>query len=308
MPKRSRSIAYLLLSINTIFWGAALIIVKPAFAITSPLRFLFYRYLLASFLSLPFLIYYWPKVKNKFINIVRISANELLGTVFALTILYSGLTRTSALEASFLATLSPLFVILMGIFFLKEKEQKNEWFGLALAFLGTLMLIILPIISSSNNLISNISLTGNLLILGYSLSNAIYFILAKKHYQKLPKLFVASVSFVVGLVCFAILNLVNVGMSLPTISHLIATDLQNSSVILASVYMAVFGSIIGYTAYIKGQDMVEASEASLFWYLQPLIYLPLGILWLKESLSFIQVLALIIIFFGVFKAEKRQSR
>ena len=69
--------------------------------------------------------------------------------------------------------------------------------------------------------------------------------------------------------------------------------------------MAIFGSIIGFTAYLKGQEGIEASEATLFTYLQPLIYIPMGILLLHENVSLIQIISLMIILIGVLIAEKR---
>ena len=77
---------------------------------------------------------------------------------------------------------------------------------------------------------------------------------------------------------------------------------------VASGYMAIFGSIIGFTAYLKGQEGIEASEATLFTYLQPLIYIPLGILLLNEKVHPVQIGSLFIILFGVIIAEKRARR
>jgi drug/metabolite transporter (DMT)-like permease len=94
--KKQRWLAYLFLIINTICWGAALVLVKPAFDYTTPYRFLFYRYLFASFLfGLPYL---WVKRKelNKKI-LITVVGIELLGTVLNLTILYIGLSLTSAI-------------------------------------------------------------------------------------------------------------------------------------------------------------------------------------------------------------------
>ena len=76
-------------------------------------------------------------------------------------------------------------------------------------------------------------------------------------------------------------------------------------VLLAVLYMSLFGSIIGLTAYIKGQDGMEASEASLFTYLQPLVYIPLSVLWLHEQLTLTMLVAMVLIGIGVYSAEKR---
>lgn len=71
--------------------------------------------------------------------------------------------------------------------------------------------------------------------------------------------------------------------------------------------MAVFGSIVGLTAYIQGQDGIESSEASLFWYLQPLIAIPLAFIVLGEKALPLQWLGLGLVLIGVAIAERRTS-
>lgn len=68
--------------------------------------------------------------------------------------------------------------------------------------------------------------------------------------------------------------------------------------------MAIPGSILGLTLYLYGQDKIEASEASLFTYLQPAFAIPASILLLSESISLLELLATGIIITGVIIAEK----
>ena len=305
--RTSRWWSYFLLTVNAVIWGAALIVVKPAYEVTTPFRYLTYRYLIAIVASLPILLYYLPQVKKLPKQLWTIIWLELIGTTLSLGLLYVGLQQTTAVEASLIATTTPLFTTLCGMFFLKEKEEEHEWLGLGLAFAGTVLLTLIPLLHQTNGL-SGFSLWGNLLIVAQNLATGIYFVLAKKRYSKLPKLFVTSVSFYVGLVTFGLLSLLELGGSLPQLWSVIQSDLQAPSVWLASGYMAIFGSIIALTAYIKGQDGIEASEASLFWYLQPLVYLPLGYLWLNEHVYPGQFVALGLILAGVIVAERRNKR
>lgn len=305
--KNSRIKSYFFLSVNVLVWGAALIIVKPIFDFTTPSRYLLYRFFFAAIFSLPLLFHYWPKVKNKLGTIIAISTLELIGTSLALFLLYTGLEITSAIEASFITTTTPIFIVLGGIIFLKEKEEKHEWIGLCIAFLGTALLTALPIILNGNS-IHGLSLKGNLLIIGQNIATATYLILAKKHYKKLPKLFVTAISFYVGIISFFFLSLWEINFSISKLASAIQIDFSNTYVWIAVLYMAIFGSIIGLTAYIKGQDGIEASEASLFNYLSPLIYVPLGIILLKEDIHYLQFVALGLIFLGVYVAEIRVKK
>ena len=304
--KQSRITSYAFMIINTIVWGASLILVKPAFEVTTPFRFLLYRYILASALSLPILIHYLSKIKNLKQALTKITLIELLGGTLALSLLYSGLSMTSAIEASLITTTTPIFVSILAVMILKEKEERHEVVGLTIAFIGTLALTILPIMNGHAQL-NNISLTGNLLVVAQNIAVALYYVLAKKHNQQMPKMFVAALSFYVCLITFVPLSAFEAGGISQLISA-IGQDLQHISVWVASGYMAIFGSIIGFTSYLKGQEGLEASEATLFSYLQPLVYIPMGILLLNESISLVQVGSLLIILLGVIVAEKRSRR
>lgn len=295
----SRKQAYFYLLINVLCWGAALVVVKPALEFTSSFRFLFYRYLIAgTFFSLPYL--YKNRKELSKLPLVKIILLELLGTVFSLSILFYGLAKTSAIEASLLSTTGPIFITLAGIILLKERQERWEWMGLLLSLIGSIL-----IVTTGNSLNDPVSLQGNLFVLIFNIINALYFVLAKKHYHPLNKTLVSAISFIVGLAGFLIINLVIVQGDLFKLVAQTSQDWAHHSVRIASIYMGIFGSVIGLISYIQGQDKIEASEASLFTYLYPLIYLPLGILLLKETVSLQQILGLSIVLFGVLLAEKR---
>lgn len=295
---KKRKLAYLLLIINTIVWGLAIPVVKPALSFTSPERFLFYRFLLAAILTFPFLILNWKKWKLNLKTIVKISLLELIGTTLILWLLYYSLKLTSAIEASLIASVSPLFVILTGIFILKEKETKKEWRGLTLALLGTFIITVEPLINRDNHLSGNF--LGNALILLQNIIWAGYLVMAKKTYRKVSMLAVTTVSFWIGTITFFIL-------SLPSGNPLtiLGAEIMQSQVFLAVIYMAIFGSIIGATTYLAGQNLIEISEASLFTYLQPLIAIPASLIFLRETISPLTIMAIVLIFIGVITGEKK---
>lgn len=299
-----RTTAYSLLILNVLLWGAALPIVKLGLGPTSPFRFLLYRYVLAVLFSFPILWYYWPKIKDKSKKIGTIIGLELLGTTTALSFLYVGLDRTSSLEASLIATTTPIFITLGGIWFLKEKEELHEWIGLAIAFIGTVLMTFLPGLLRGDPFFSG-SFVGNALVFANNIISAAYFILAKPHLRKIPKMFATTISFYVGLVTFAFLALFEMHGDVFSLYRNIKIDLTYPSVWFISFYMATFGSIIALSAYMKGQDEIEASEAGLFGYLQPLVYIPLSFLLFKEGVSLLQIASLGLVLIGVIIAEKR---
>ncbi len=304
-PARWKSYLYLL--INALCWGAALIIVKPSFEHTTPFLYLFYRFALASLLCIPIIYYHWRRIAKPWQALKVIVPLELLGTTISLGLLYLGLQHTTAIESSLIANTTPLFTVFLGIMLLKEREENREWLGLLLAFLGTILLVAVPLYNGYHSL-KGFSLLGNVLVFSQNITTALYYVLAKKHYQKLPKLFVTSISFYVGLISFFVFSLAQLDFNIGSFYHTALSDLAHPSVLLAVVYMATFGSIIGLTTYIKAQEGMEASEASLFTYLHPLISIPFAIILLRETVLPLQFIAMVVILTGVFIAEKRTRR
>lgn len=366
--KKRQKLAIGLLLINVVCWGAVLPVAKLAVDLTSPFHFLLFRFSFAALLSWPILWWYWRKLKPSWKLVSNIVLLELIGTFLALASLFAGLALTSALEASFLTTTTPIFITLGGIWFLHERQEGYEWLGLALALAGTLLITFEPLISSALELAwtgmvepvlaltrtgmaeagsglgggsvgggsvdgaglgaeslatsvistelepAEFSLIGNLLILVYNILTAGYFLLAKKYYKNVPKLFVTPISFFVGAVAFFLLGWWQFGdfswlslVGLVGFVDQLQLDLAQPMILWPSVIIAVFGSIIGLTVYIAAQDLIEASEASLFSYLQPLVYIPLSMWLLGEVLKPILVVAVTIIAVGVYLGSKFSS-
>lgn len=295
---RKRKIAYLVLGINTVVWGLVAPAVKPALAFISVEKFLFYRFLIAGLVSLPILIWTFKSRKWRPGEVLKVAGLELVGTTLILWMIYRALSLTSAIEISLISSASPLFVILAGIFFLKEQQTKREWRGLILALVGTALITAEPLIAGQRS--GGGSTTGNILILLQNLVWAGYLVAAKKVYRKLPKLGVTAISFWVGMASFFLLSL-SQGNPLMTLT----ADLQIPAVQLAVWYMAIFGSIIGATTYLIGQNLIEVSEATVFTYAQAVVAVPAAMWFLGEGLAPISLLGIVVVAIGVYLTEKR---
>lgn len=295
---RKRKLAYIVLGINTLVWGLAAAAVKPALAFISPEKFLFYRFLIASLLCVPVLVWTFRSRKWKTEEIAKVIGLELVGTTLILWMIYQALSLTSALETSLIYSTSPLFVTLAGIVFLKERETKREWKGLAIALAGTLIITVEPLVFGKR--FDGGSTAGNILILVQNLVWAGYLVAAKKVYRKLPKIGVTAISFLVGTVTFFILSWPQ-GNPLGSL----AADLQIPAAQMAVWYMAIFGSIIGTTTYLIGQNLIEVSEATVFTYAQAVVAVPAAMWWLGETLSPVALIGILIVAAGVYLTEKR---
>lgn len=295
-----RSYAYALLLLNTILWGLSPPIIKVALNFVSINQFLFGRYLLASLIFLPIYFLTQKKTGLEIRNLKLVILLALLGTPLTLIPLYEGIKLTSSIEASILTATGPLMIIIGGGIFLKERITRNEKLGLTVAILGTLLLILGPIINDGSGF--KFSLLGNFLILGSNIIWTVFLLLVKK--LKVDASQISLVSYLVAIPVFAILLMLEPSSLntkyLPAGGHGL---ILNTSAIFGIVYMAIAGSIIAFWAYTKGQEYIEAGEAAIFTYLQPLITFPLAYFWLHESISSVGLAACLLIAAGVYISE-----
>lgn len=288
-----RSYAYALLLLNTILWGLSPPIIKVALDFVSINQFLLGRYLLASLIFLPIYFLTQKKTGLEIRNLKLVILLALLGTPLTLIPLYEGIKLTSSIEASILTATGPLLIIIGGRIFLKEKITRNEKFGLIIALFGTLVLALGPLISDGAGF--KISLLGNFLILGSNIIWTAFLLLVKK--LKVDASQISLVSYLVAIPVFALLLFLT--PSPLNTKYLIL----NTSALFGIAYMAIAGSIIAFWAYTKGQEYIEAGEAAIFTYLQPLITFPLAYFWLHESISGVGLAACLLIACGVYVSE-----
>jgi drug/metabolite transporter (DMT)-like permease len=75
----------------------------------------------------------------------------------------------------------------------------------------------------------------------------------------------------------------------------------------AVAYLIVFGSIVGYSAYIIALERLPVSVVSIYNYINPVIAVFLGWLFFREHIGLQEIVAMLVIFSGV-ALVKRYSR
>ena len=164
----NRSYGYLSALTVALLFGLWFSLDKTLLGYLHPFALAALTYLIASVFL--FFINFSP-LKNKILDIINkngqiedfISPKEYLilfltaifGSVTAPALYLSGLSRITAVNAALLANVEILFIIVIGIFFLKEKVHRKDVLGFAFLLIGAVFL-------STNNL-QNISFGQNLL-------------------------------------------------------------------------------------------------------------------------------------------------
>lgn len=76
----------------------------------------------------------------------------------------------------------------------------------------------------------------------------------------------------------------------------------------AVLYLAVFGGIVGYSAYIFALDRLPVALVSIYTYINPLVAVVLGYLFYREAFGWREAVAVIIIFIGVAMVKAASSK
>lgn len=303
--------AYFLLLVTAALWGIAAPIVKYTLTFIDPISFLFYRFILVSLLfSVPFLM----AIRKKPLSLrqlIKLGGIGAIGGPITLLLIFFGADRTSSLNASLIIAMAPVLVVLSGAWFLKEKVTKRERLGLTIALGGTVLTVIQPLIAGNGFARSH--LWGNLLLLIHNFVWTTYCILIKKQSDKHSPLVLTAITFFSGVVILtplflnqkALYNPQRFPYQAPEPPLRVATP--DPKAIPGILYMSIFSSVIAYTTHNWGMSLIEASEGTIFTYLQPVFAAPLAFFWLDEKMSLPFWLGAGLIGLGVFLAESRSE-
>lgn len=301
---KDRVKSYILLLIVAAIWGVAGPVIKYTLPDFPPMIFLTYRFFISSILMLPIVWVMKPKFPKSKREIVMLTIAGLMGSSINLGFTFFGFDRTSVLDVTVIGNTAPIFVVLGGMLFLKEKVTKKEILGIIITFIGTIIVIFEPMFN--DGLFNISSLTGNLLMVIANITWVIYIIISKKELRhKVDIMLMTTYMFVLGFLStlpFAIMETKGIVNLLLTIS------LAPLNAHLGVWYMAVISGSLAYFLYQEGQKKIEASEATLFGYLSPLFAAPLAVFWLKEEVTLPFIVGTAVVIVGVFIAEFRKGK
>lgn len=71
------------------------------------------------------------------------------------------------------------------------------------------------------------------------------------------------------------------------------------SAVIAVAYLAIFGGVVGYSAYIFALDRLPVALVSIYTYINPVVAVVLGWLFYREQLGWREIVAMLVIFAGV---------
>ena len=191
----------------------------------------------------------------------------------------------SALAAILNATV-PLFVIVIAPLFLPDEPIRvNGVVGLAVGFIGVVLLVSPGLVSATGDL------AGSIALLGSSLSYALGNVYNRRNVRGLPPLVPAVFQVTFALVIVGILALV--------LERPWETASPDAGGWFSVVWLGVFGSGMAYVLYFRLLGRWGATRTSLVAYLLPVYGIVLGFLVLREHIDVTLILGTGLVIAGV---------
>lgn len=224
----------------------------------------------------------WPAFKRQILlSLLMVVVANGMTTVAEKTI-PSGLT-------SLINATSPLMVFLGCVFLGIQKSSLKGFIGVFIGFLG----IVFIFRDGINDLLEPNYRNGILSLVVAVSGWTIGTIHSKKHSGK-PQYIFLNLFYQ-----FVFSAIVQFGLALIFSGNADVASWKTSS-IFAAVYLAIFGSVLGYFCYHYALKKVSASEVSILTYFNTVIAIFLGWLILDEHVDMDLIVATILIIAGVF--------
>lgn len=252
----------------------------------------FLRFALASLFLAPFFLTNTKKVKIHKKDIPKLTLIGVLMITLNIAFFFTGIQKTTAINASMLTLIIPMLSVLLGWWFLKEKVYLINLAGIFAGLMGALIIIGVPRALFGD--VSIQSLTGNFLIILASVVWVAGAIISRQMLQKYSSLTVVAFAFLVGMITFfplaAFEYLENPGW----------TTRVSLLGILGLLYMTMLSSVSAYFLFEWGLAKTSVMIADLFQYIEPFVATTLAVLILSESLSVDFGIGAVLIAIGVY--------
>ena len=294
LARPTPAVAYLLLTLTTLFWAGNYTIGRWAAGHVPPATLAFLRWTGAMLLVLPFALPHlrrdWAVVRDNLGVLVLLGT---LGGGLFNTLQYLALSETTATSAGIINSASPVMIAILSFFLNGERVSLRQAVGIALSLAGVLTVIAKGDAANLAQLALN---RGDLVMLGAMVLWALYTALLDKR-PKLSFLSFAAVTYWVA-------SALNLPLAAAELAWGASLDLSPGS-LAAVLYIAVFPSFLAYICYNRGVEIIGPTRAGVFIHLVPLFTVTLAVLFLGEAPALYHAAGFGLILAGVFLASRR---
>lgn len=267
---------------------------KMAVGEISPMLLTLIRWVLAFliivFFSLNELRKDWPTIRKHALLLIFFGA---FGMALFNILLYSALTKTSAVSGSIVQAALPAAVYVLNFLFFRTRVTKYQIAGFVVTLLGVMIVATHGDWTRLATLDLN---AGDALVLVAVLVYAVYTVLLRYkpvlHWKSL--ITVLSFSATLAALPFAVWESIAGTMILPAAKGW-----------AIAAYTAIFPSLISQLLFIRGVELIGPNRAGIFINLIPIFGTALAIVILGEKFEAFHAMALVLVIGGIWLAERK---
>lgn len=212
---------------------------------------------------------------------------SVLGVAANMLMFFKGLEITTPINGAVLMLATPIFVLVLNVIINKQRVILAQVIGIITACVGCAVLM-----AGRNFTFNGQTLPGDILIILNAISFAGFLVAARELLQHYHTLTVSKYTFLFGMVL-----VFPFGIGELTQAHFSEMDVR---VLLKIGYIIVFTTFVTYLLNAWAITKAGPTLVGAYIYLQPILAAIIAILLKKDTLDMQKILAILLIFAGVF--------
>ena len=211
---------------------------------------------------------------------------------------FKGLQLSTPINSGVIVTLTPIIILVLSAFFLKEKLTTQKVIGIFLGFVGAVMLVIY---GSNSKVINapNISF-GNILLLINAISFGAYLVIVKPITKKYHTITLMKWMFLLGMIY-------TFPFTYNEFSQVSWSALPFEAIWRMS-FVVIGTTFLTYMLNVYALKKLPPTVIGSLTYLQPLITIIYAVITGNDILDSVKFFACILVFIGVYMVSKKNSK
>jgi drug/metabolite transporter (DMT)-like permease len=282
---------YSALLLLSAIWGMSFLFIKLLVAELSPIGLVFWRCLFGAATLLVIILLKRETSSLKDFPFIPVFFVGLFNNALPFMLIsYSELTITSSM-ASIINATTPIFTVLIGFFFFSQKLRRAQWIGIAIGFIGIIILVDFRFTDLMDQ-----DMTGILGMMAAALCYGLGAQLSKRYLQHISVTYTSfSTLATASLITFILLLFTKP-------SELIFS--YSSTAVLSLVGLGILGSGFAYLLYYLMVKEGGPEFASIVTYIVPGMAIMWGYVLLGEPVTGQMVFGLVFILFGIYLSSR----
>ena len=235
--------------------------------------------------------------KVPFKDVCLMALAGIVGLVLPQYTFLKGITMSSSIDCSIIGSLTPVWAMIFAAIFLKEPISGKKVLGVLTSLAGVLLLIFTSLHFQDGQQSS--TMAGIALLIANCFTFGAYLGIFRPLTQKY-----SIVTLMKWMFFFAML--VSVPLSIKSI---ISVDYAavSTKVAVEIAYLVILATVVAYFLIPAGQRRLRPTIVSMYTYLQPIIAVIVSIVAGMDTLSWQKVLAILLVFAGVWIVNKSRA-